>query len=157
MHLFWSQKSLCGLICTQHYRLCPHVLNWRVYTIELHRHDSEFPVLKIPWQWRSVFVVCESFLLNKWVEMIITLHSNTKRGPWKSERESVFFWIVPFMVCYLYVWMASTRAVTCTSAVDKWLTMYPSVFIVALVHLFPFFAFIVTIQLTLLLGYQVWG
>ena len=29
-------------------RLCPHVLNWRVYTIELHRHDSEFPVLKIP-------------------------------------------------------------------------------------------------------------
>ena len=22
-------------------RLCPHVLTWRVYTIELHRHDSE--------------------------------------------------------------------------------------------------------------------
>ena len=29
-------------------RLCPHVLNWKMYTIELHRHDSEFPVLKIP-------------------------------------------------------------------------------------------------------------
>ena len=84
--------------------------------------------------------------------MITTPHSNIKRGPWKSERESVFFWIVPFMVCYLYVWMASTKAVTCTSAVDKWFTMYPSVFIVTLVHLFPFFAFIVTIQLTLLLG-----
>ena len=27
-------------------RLCP-VLNWRVYAIELHRHGSEFPVLKI--------------------------------------------------------------------------------------------------------------
>ena len=32
---------------------------------------------------------------------------------------------------------------------------YPSVFIVGLVHLFLCFAFIVTIQLTLLLGYQV--
>ena len=71
-----------------------------------------------------------------------------------------YFWIDPFMVCYLYVWMASTSmtmAVTCTSAVDKWFTMYPSVFIVVLIHLFPFFAFIVTIQLTLLLEYQVWG
>ena len=103
--------------------------------------------------------MCESFLLNKWLEMITTLHLNTKRGPWKSEWESVFFWIVPFMVCYLYVWMASTRAVTCASAVDKWFSMYHSVFNVAVVHLFPFFAFIiiVTIQLTLLLGYQVWG
>ena len=30
--------------------LCPHVLTLRVYTImtiELHRHDSEFPVLKV--------------------------------------------------------------------------------------------------------------
>ena len=99
------------------------------------------------------------FLLNKWLEMITTTHSNTKRSPWKSKRESFFFWIDPFMVCYLYVWMASTsmtRAVTCTSAVDKWFTMYPSVFNVVLIHLFPFFAFIVTIQLTLLLAYQVW-
>ena len=92
--------------------------------------------------------------------MITTTHSNTKRSPWKSTRESFFFWIDPFMVCYLYVWIASTsmtRAVTCTSAVDKWFTMYPSVFSVVLFHLFPFFAFIVTVQLTLLLEYQVWG
>ena len=99
------------------------------------------------------------FLLNKWLEMITTTHSNTKRSPCKSKRES-FFWIDPFMVRYLYVWMASTsmtREVTCscTSAVDKWFTMHPSVFIAVLIHLFTFFAFIVTIQLTLLLEYQV--
>ena len=81
-------------------------------------------------------------------------HSNTKRSPWKPGRESFFFCIVPFMVCCLYVSVASTRAVTCTSAVDKWFAMYPSVFIVVLVNLFLIFAFIVTIQLTLLLGYK---
>ena len=41
-----------------------------------------------------------------------------------------------------------TGAVTYTSAVDQWFAMYPFVFIVSLVHLFLFFAFIVTIQLT---------
>ena len=97
-----------------------------------------------------------SVWLSFWV-MITTTQSNTKISPWKPERESFFFWIVPFMVCCLYVWMTSTRAVTCTSVVVNWFAMYPSVFIMGLVHLFLFFAFIVTIQLTLLLGYQVWG
>ena len=60
-------------------------------------------------------------------------------------------------VAFMYEWPASTWAVTCTSAVDKWFAMFPSVFIVVLVHLFLIFAFIVTIQLTLLLGCQVWG
>ena len=76
-------------------------------------------------------VVCESSF--EW--MIWDNHNNAfkhKRSPWKSERESSF-WIVPFMVWCLYVWIASTRAVTCTSAVDKWFAMYHSVFIVVLV------------------------
>ena len=115
------------------------------YRTELHRHDSEFPVLKVK-QWRSVLTVCESSFWVLWLELITTMHSNTKRSPWKSERESFFFWIVPFMACCLYVWMTITRAVTCISAVDKWFAMYPSVFIVFLVHIFLFFAFIVTIQ-----------
>ena len=50
-------------------------------------------------------------------------------------REFFFFWIVTFMVCCLYVWMVSTRALTYTSAVDQWFAMYPFVFIVSLVHL----------------------
>ena len=93
-----------------------------------------------------------SLWISFWV-MITTAHSNTKTGPWNSERESFFFWIVSFMVCCLYVWMTSTRAVTCTSVIVRWFAMYPSVFIMVLVHLFLFFAFIVTIQLTLLLEY----
>ena len=89
--------------------------------------------------WRSVFVVCESsFEWMTWDDH--NKHTNTKRSPWKPERKSFFFWIVPFMVCCLYVWMASTRAVTCTSAVDKRFAMYPSVFIAVLVHLFLIFA-----------------
>ena len=36
---------LLGL-CNHFSGECPHVLTLRVYTIELHRHDSEFPVLK---------------------------------------------------------------------------------------------------------------
>ena len=59
-----------------------------------------------------------SVRISFWV-MIITTHANTKSSPWKSERESFFFWIVLFMVCCLYVWMTNTRAVTCTSVVVK--------------------------------------
>ena len=58
-------------------------------------------------------------------------HYNTfKHKEWslRSERESFFFWIVPFMVCWLYVWMTSTRVVTCTGVVVNWFAMYPSVF-----------------------------
>ena len=40
------------------------------------------------------------------------------------------------------------KAVTYTSAIDQWFAMYPFVFIEIFVHLFLFFAFIVTIQLT---------
>ena len=98
-----------------------------IYGILRHMQGLYWKFLII-FQWRSVFVVCESFLLNKWLEMITTLHSNTKRSPWKSERESFFVWIVPFMVCCLYVWMASTRELTCTSAVDKWFTICTPLF-----------------------------
>ena len=83
--------------------------------------------------------------------------SKTKRSPWKSEGEFFFFWIVPFMVCCLYVWMVNTRAVTYTSAVDKWFAMYPLFSLWFWFIYSYFFAFIVTIQLTLLLGYQLWG
>ena len=121
MHLFWSQLLLCSQdihspLCNNSNRLCPHVLTLRVYsvmTIELHRHDSEFPVLKDSSQ-------CKVYPCSVWISfwvIITTTHSNTKSSPWKSERESFFFWIVSFMVCCLYVWMTSTRAVTCTSVV----------------------------------------
>ena len=96
------------------------------------------------------FITMKVYSCSVWISfwvMITTTHSNTKSSPWKSERESFFFWIVPFMVCCLYIWMTSTRAVTCTSVVVNWFAMYPSVFIVVVVHLFLFFAFIVTIQL----------
>ena len=56
-------------LCNNSNSLCPHVLTLRVYmytimTIELHRHDSEFPELKVSSQWRSFLVVCESPLSN---------------------------------------------------------------------------------------------
>ena len=88
------------------------------------------------------FITMKVYPCGVWISfwvMITTTHSNTKSSPWKSGRESVFFWIVPFMVCCLYVWMTSTRAVTCTSVVVNWFAMYPSVFIVGLVHLFLIF------------------
>ena len=94
------------------------------------------------------------------IDLITTLHSSTMRSPWESERESLFFWIVPFIACCLYICMVNIvcyKAVKCTMAVDNWFAMYPSVLVVCLVHLFLFLAFIAPIQLTLLLGYQAWG
>ena len=162
MHLFWSQSlsDIHHYEIIPIYRLCPHALNWRVYTTSINCTGMMI-LSSLYWKFHNnedLSLQCVNLLLSKWLEMITTMHSITKKSPWKSERESFFFWIVPFMVCCLYEWMTSTRAVTCTSAaVDKWFAMYPSVFIVVLVRLFLFFAFIVTIQITLLLGYQVWG
>ena len=120
-------------------------------------------VWEVLWIFKTSFIIGNnwqqrcSVWISFWV-MITTRHSNTKSSPCNSERESFFFWIVPsWWVCCLYVWMTSTRAVTCTSVVIKWFAMYPSVSIMVLVHLFLFFAFIVTIQFILLLGYQVCG
>ena len=80
---FWPDRPIHSTLYNNFNRLCPHVLNWRGYTIELHRHDSEFPVY---WKFHTVIMkgcLCSVwiFLLNKWLEMITTLHSNTKRSP----------------------------------------------------------------------------
>ena len=103
----------------------------------------------------KVYPCSVNLLLSRWLEMIRTTHSNTKRSPWKSERESFFFWIAPFMMCCLYVWMVRTRAVTFTSAV-KWFAMYPSVLIVFW-FIYSYFCLCSHNSVNLLLGYQVWG
>ena len=164
LNFLLSWDNACVQRCAFIFKQMKEALSWKKKKIK-GVYCNDYWITQA-WFWVPCiesFIIMKVYPCSVWISfwvMITTTHSNTKSrpSPWKSERESFFFWIVPFMVCCLYVWMmTSTRAVTCTSVVVNWFAMYLSVFIVGLVHLFLFFAFIVTIQLTLLLGYQVWG
>ena len=116
MHLFGHSCHFVAQIYTHHYEIIPtgYVLMFWLGGCIL-SNQTGMILSSLYWKFHNnegLSLYCVNLLLSKWLELITTMHSNTKRSHWKSERESFFFWIVTFMVCCLYVWMASTRAVT---------------------------------------------
>ena len=130
---FGHSSHFVAQIYTHHFIIIPIgyvLMHWNGRSI-LSTAQAWFILSSLFWKFHNNggrSLLCMNLLFSKWLKMITTMHSNTERSLWKSERESFFFGIVPLMVCCLYAWMA------CTSAVDKRFAMYPSVSIVILVH-----------------------